>query len=212
MDPLPAPDLRSNVATWAVPGRRLPAVGCLLPQLLPAEEFDPSFLGQHLRTAYFDTQRLALRRARRRKGQYLTLRLRCYQAEGRTEGYALSAKTEVDKWRTELDADTAAAVLASPALFLPTLLPVNLLALVDSLAWNDPLMVAAVVRCTRYAVADDTDRLTLDVDVCTDAGKGLPFGVLEFKCTDMTAPPPAGLQGLGLRPLKLSKFLWATEV
>jgi hypothetical protein len=212
MDPLPAPDLRANVATWAVPGRRLPAVGCLLPQLLPAEQFDPSFLGQHLRTAYFDTQGLALRRARRRGGQYLTLRLRCYQAEGRTEGYALSAKTEADKWRTELDADTAAAVLASPALFLPTLLPVNLLARLNGLAGEEALMVAAVVRCTRYAVEDATDRLTLDVDVSTDAGKGLPFGVLEFKCTDPTAPLPRSLQGLGLRPLKLSKFLWATEV
>jgi hypothetical protein len=212
MDPLPAPDLRSNVATWAVPGRRVPAVGCLLPQLLPAEAFDPSFLGQHLRTAYFDTQGLALRRARRRPGQYLTLRLRCYQAEGRAEGYALSAKTEAAKWRAELDADTAAAVLANPAPLLPGLLPADLLARLQGLAGDEPLAVAAVVRCTRYAVESETDRLTLDVDVTTDAGKSLPFGVLEFKCTDLTAPPPGGLQGMGLRPLKLSKFLWATEV
>jgi hypothetical protein len=34
--------------------------------------------------------------------------------------------------------------------------------------------------------------------------------VLEFKSTRKTAVPPAALAGLNLRPIKISKFLWAT--
>jgi hypothetical protein len=67
------------------------------------------------------------------------------------------------------------------------------------------------VCCRRYAVEDKQDRLTLDVDVATDTGKALPTGVLEFKSTVAAAGPPPALSSLGLRPIKLSKFLWATQ-
>jgi hypothetical protein len=53
--------------------------------------------------------------------------------------------------------------------------------------------------------------LTLDLGVATDTGKTLLAGVLEHKTTSQ----PAALdwpRALGLRPVKLSKFLWATEV
>jgi hypothetical protein len=63
-----------------------------------------------------------------------------------------------------------------------------------------------------YAVEDDQDRLTLDCCVHTDRAKQLGYGVLEFKSTQPDETPPCRLIGLGLRPLKLLKFLWATEV
>ncbi len=44
----------------------------------------------------------------------------------------------------------------------------------------------------------------------TDTGKCLPHGVLEFKSLAQGAEPPASLELLGLRPIKLSKYLWAT--
>jgi hypothetical protein len=71
--------------------------------------------------------------------------------------------------------------------------------------------VTCVCAC-RYAVEDDEDRLTLDGDVCTDAGKRLPFGVLEFKSNRPNAEAPDAVARLVLKPLKISKFLWATEV
>ena len=69
----------------------------------------------------------------------------------------------------------------------------------------------ACVQCHCYAVEDDQDRLTLDTQVRTDTGKMLPHAVLEFKSTKPDKPPDA-LTALHLRPIKLSKFLWATEV
>ena len=39
----------------------------------------------------------------------------------------------------------------------------------------------------------------------------LPYGVLEFKSDDPEAPVPASVGELTLRPVKLSKFLWATR-
>jgi hypothetical protein len=68
------------------------------------------------------------------------------------------------------------------------------------------------VYCRRYAVEDDQDRLTLDCCVHTDRGKELGYGVLEFKSTQPDESPPGRLVRPALRPLKLSKFLWATEV
>jgi hypothetical protein len=38
----------------------------------------------------------------------------------------------------------------------------------------------------------------------------LPSGVLEFKSRDPNGQIPANLADLKLRPIKLSKFLWAT--
>jgi hypothetical protein len=206
---LPAADLRSNVATWAVACGQLPAVAYCLPHLAPTEEFDPTFRGQDLATTYFDTLDLRLRKARQRGEKYLTLRLRCYGGLV----FALSAKTEGQKWRQEVDAQTAGALLGtSPAAALHGLLPANVLARLQDLAGEEFLLPAACVHCRRYAVENAQDRFTLDVGVRTDTGKGLPFSVLEYKSTDPEASPPGSLQGIGLRPLKLSKFLWATGV
>jgi hypothetical protein len=48
--------------------------------------------------------------------------------------------------------------------------------------------------------------------VRTDTGKVLPCSVLEFKSSHPENLPPAALGNLALRPIKLSKFLWATQV
>ena len=71
-------------------------------------------------------------------------------------------------------------------------------------------MPVVAIHARRYAVEDDIDRFTLDVDVVTDTGKYLPVGVLEFKSQLAGAQPPPGLTTLNLRPIKLSKFLWST--
>jgi hypothetical protein len=48
--------------------------------------------------------------------------------------------------------------------------------------------------------------------VRTDTGKCLPYAVLEHKSADAEASTPGSLLALPLRPVKLSKFLWATGV
>lgn len=206
--PLPSGDLRSNLGTWAVPADRVPAVAAALLGALPREAFDPAFAGQRLATTYFDTPRLRLRRARRKGDRYLTLRVRSYQPQDGPQAWALSAKTESGKFREEITAEDALALLDAPDAgpLLAVRLPADLAARLVEMA-EGPLVPAARVSCQRYAVEDDRDRLTLDVDVRTRAGKALPFGVLEFKSTQGDAVPPS----LGLPPLKLSKFLWATE-
>jgi hypothetical protein len=200
------PDLRHNRATWAVSDVLLPAVARALVVALPTEPFDPNFRGQRLETTYFDTPGFALRKARHRGKRYLTLRLRAYPGGA----WALSAKTEDDKFRLPLDARTAEQILARPGDALATLLPADLLARLQELAGDDPLAAAVCIRATRYAVEDDVDRLTLDVGVCTDTGKRLPAGVLEFKSTVAGAAVPPAIEVLSLRPIKPSKFLWAT--
>jgi hypothetical protein len=212
MPPLPAQDLRSNVASWAVPTALLPAVAYCLPHLGATEAFDPTFRGQGLKTTYFDTPQLALRKARRQGAYYLTLRLRCYEGgDNYPEVYALSAKTETQKWRLEVAPDLAHAVGQRPEL-LASQLPADLQARYLELVGDAPLAIVVCVSCRRYAVENAQDRFTLDVDVSTDTGKRLPFGVLEYKTTDPDATPPGSLQALPIRPLKLSKFLWATGV
>jgi hypothetical protein len=212
MDPLPVTDLRSNIATWAVPCGCVPAVAYALPHLVPTEGFDPTFQGQQLVTTYFDTQALDLYKARRKGDSYLTLRLRCYRGNGTTpEVYALSAKTEAAKWRQEVPGDVAEAILAMPG-NLASRLPSDLLARLFDLTGDAPLVQAVRVCCRRYAVENAQDRFTLDVDIHTDTGKHLPFAVLEYKSVDRDSTPPGSLQLLGLRPLKLSKFLWAAGV
>ena len=213
MQPLPAGVLRDNLASWAVPYAELPAAAAALRDALPAEAFDPGFRGQDLRTTYLDTERLTLRLARKKGDQYLTLRVRCYRPRGGAESYAVSAKTEDRKFRVEIPGDEAAFLLAGPrpaSVFTP-LLPADLYARLLELAGDAPLLPAAVVRARRYAAEDDRDRLTLDAAVRTAAGKRLPHGVLEFKST-VAAAVPAAIAALGLYPLKISKFLWATEV
>jgi hypothetical protein len=211
--PLPAPALRTNVGTWAVPAGRLPAVAAAMLQALPAEGFDPGFAGQELETTYFDTPDFRLRKARRKGDQYLTLRVRCYGGQGQGEAYALSAKTEAEKWRLPVEAGTAEALLAGQAVagLLKALLPGHLFGRLLALAQGGSPGPVVAVCCRRYACEGAEDRLTLDCGVRTDAGKCLPLHVLEFKRTDPEAAPPGGLPGRPpLRPLKLSKFLWAT--
>jgi hypothetical protein len=207
---IPTQNLRSNLATWAVGPRQLPAVVRALVATLPAEPFDPAFRGQDLRTTYFDTADFHLRRARRQGQQYLTLRIRCYD-NGKTESYALSAKTERRKFRMSLEHPVVEAILAGRGdVYWAKLLPGDLLARLLDLAGDNRLLPVVSVVARRYAVEDDTDRLTLDVEVHTDTGKRLPGGVLEFKSILAGAEPPAELAALELRPIKLSKFLWAT--
>jgi hypothetical protein len=76
----------------------------------------------------------------------------------------------------------------------------------------ETLVPVVTVFCRRYAVEDDRGRLTLDVCVHTDRHKLLSYGVLEYKSTSRNAAPPGHLTRLGLRPLKVSKYLRATEV
>jgi hypothetical protein len=213
MDPLPVPDLRSNVATWAVPSRSLPAVAAIMRNLYPTEDHDPSFLGQRLRTTYFDTPDFRLRKARLRKDKYLTLRIRCYEAPDGGELYALSAKTESVKFRVEIEPLDAERALAGiyPDLWVNQL-PIDLYTRLLVIAGDDNSLVSVVtVGCKRYAVQDSRDRITLDCDVRTDTDRCLPYHALEFKSTSGDATPPGSFQALGLRPVKLSKFLWATQ-
>jgi hypothetical protein len=220
--PLPAPPLRTNVGTWAVPICSLPAVAHFLHDVLSNEPWDPHFWGQALETTYFDTPGRALRSARQKGERYLTLRLRCYDAPDQPALYAISAKTESEKWREEVSEADAQAVLDRPGR-LADFLPAPLLARFLALAEGE-LQAAVAVCCRRYAVEGDEDRYTLDVGVETDLGKCLPHAVLERKCAGpapgvagaagpppLAPGPPAALRALRLRPIKLSKFLWATR-
>jgi hypothetical protein len=216
---LPANDLRQNVLTLAVPNAGLPGVGFMMRRLLPAEDYDPNFLGQYLQTTYFDTPSLSLRKARLKKDQYCTLRIRCYappQQPGRNypEGvYALSAKTEDGKFRTPLPDNAADYVLTPSHSALDVFvdyLPAAILARLYDLAGDEPLQPAVTVCQTRYAVESTTDRLTLDTNISTSNGKVFPTNVLEVKsATRPYAPMPEVLQW-GFSPIKLSKYLWAT--
>ena len=177
---------------------------------MPNEPFDPSFRGQALETTYIDTAAYDLRKARLSKSRYLTLRIRCYESPDGDYSYALSAKTESEKYRAELTPGHAELLLsggATPAADLPAHLPARLTEL-----GADALVPVVTVWCHRYAVEDDQDRLTLDCCVYTDRAKQLGYGVLEYKSTDVDATAPGRLTRLGLRPLKLSKFVWATGV
>ena len=48
-------------------------------------------------------------------------------------------------------------------------------------------------------------------EVEADNGRCLHYGVLEFKSSDRSADVPSSVEALPLRPVKLSKFLWATK-
>jgi hypothetical protein len=202
---------RGGIGTWAVPAIQAPAVAHFMHDALPNESYDPHFLGQVLETTYFDTPGFALRKARIKSEQYLTLRLRCYQAPGsEEESYALSAKTEFEKWRQPIDPDDAHNILTMPAL-IATFLPANILARYLALVGNEPLIQAVTVCCRRYAVESPSDRWTLDMGVHTDTGKCLECGVLEYKSTDSGSRPPGAFTAIGLHRVRLSKFLWATD-
>jgi hypothetical protein len=208
----PMGNLRRTLATWAVPCARAPAVGACMVDLLAAEKWDPDFVGQRLETYYFDTQGLVLRAARWRGNRYLTLRLRCYDEGPLGEAYALAAKTEDQKFRTLVKPSEADAILAGDYPDWPQdFLLGDLLARFLDLVGEADILPVVKVCCRRFAVEASQDRLTLDVDVTTDTGKCLPSGVLEFKSTDQQTAPPQFPYLLRLRPMKLSKFLWATD-
>ncbi len=203
---------RYGCGTWTVPTCALPAVAQWMTRMLPMEQYDPSFHGQQLSTTYFDTLNLHLRKARDKGKRYMTLRIRRYDSSEIC--YALSAKTEQEKWRQEIEPALAESLLQPGASVLPLLgnvLPANLLARAEEISQGKPLGAAVLIRCRRYAVESDAERITLDVDVRTDTDKAMTAGVLEYKSTQEDAQPPTGIALLGLRPIKLSKFLWATD-
>jgi hypothetical protein len=210
MKTLPATDLRSNLGTWAVPACRGPALGAMMRQVYPPEEYDKDFCGQRNETTYLDTPSLKLHKARKQGDRYMTLRVRCYT---RTETYAFSAKTESEKFRTEIDPKIADLLLSSglPYADAYELLPANLQARFQELTEDEATVPIVQVQAFRYAVEDDSDRMTLDLDVSTYTGKTMPYGVLEFKSKDKNAQPQFNPVSYKLQPIKLSKFLWATE-
>jgi hypothetical protein len=210
MPSVPAADQRSNLGTWSVPTPLVPALVSVLTRSLAPEVYDPTFAGQELRTTYLDTAEFDLRRARLKGDRYLTLRVRCYQP---SDTYALSVKTEEAKFRLAIEPQTAAVLLGDAVNdVLPGLLPAELLARLLDLSAGRPVTPVATVGFRRYAVEDDIDRLTLDVGVAADTGPSLPIHVLEFKSRLPGSLPPFPLAALHLRPIKLSKFLWATRL
>jgi hypothetical protein len=208
MRPLPATDLRTNLATWAVANDVLPAVGAALVEALPAEPFDSDFRGQRLTTTYLDTRQFALRKARVQGGRYLTLRVRHYHPTGL---FALSAKTEGTKVRVQVEPAVARAILCGDQDALAAHLPADLLARLAELANDSPVLPVVEAHCRRFAREDGGQRLTLDTGVHTDTGLCLPFAVLEFKGIDRAAALPSFAADLCLRPVKVSKFLWSTN-
>jgi hypothetical protein len=207
---LPTGDIRTNLGSWAVATCQLPAVANRMHDWLKNEPYDPGFLGQKLSTTYFDTRKGKLRKARVNQDQYLTLRIRCYKADGVDEAYAISAKTESEKFRLEItgdDADNFQKGRASWADFLPA----NIYARLIDISNEEEIFPKVLIWCTRFAVEDNVKRFTLDVDIKTDLGKLLPFSVLEYKGAPGDYTPP-GFPTLGLRPIKLSKWLWSSRL
>jgi hypothetical protein len=215
---LPATDLRRNVLTLAIPSCELPGVAYRMTQLLPAEEYDPAFHGQRLETTYFDTAAFDLRKARLTK-KYLTIRIRCYRAcrsctsyRDDSYTYALSAKTEEEKYRKELPTEQAEYFLKNGILAgeAGDVLPADLLARLIDLVDGAELLPIVRTDFTRYAVEDARDRLTLDTDIHTNTGKVLPTNILEAKTTDGGARSLPEIEALPYPRVKLSKFLWGT--
>lgn len=213
---LPAADLRSNVGTWAIPNFQLPALSKQMLDLLAPEKFDPDFKGQYLQTTYFDTRNFDFRKARLNKEKYVTIRIRCYAP---THGagtdypdgtYAISAKTESKKFRVQVASDYAETLLyggITPSILAGVLDP-DIIARVADLSGGLDIIPVVTICFNRYAAEDDKHRLTLDIGVCSDNGKCYPSNVLEQKSTNKDATP---LIDLPVKPIKLSKFLWATS-
>jgi len=228
--PLPVTDLRSNVGTWAVLGCQLPALARQMLDVLSPEKFDPDFRGQYLQTTYFDTKTFKLRKARVKGKKYVTLRIRCYvragsvsariappgaYASGSESGssigvYAMSAKTENQKFRQEIDSHYAESLLQSGIVpsSLVGILASDLIARIADISEGETLQPVVTLCFRRYAVEDGQHRLTLDTDIESDTGRCYPCHVLEQKSTHQDNSP---LITLPLRPIKLSKFLWATQ-
>jgi len=215
MQPLPATDLRSNVGTWAVSSFQLPALARQMLEVLSPEKFDADFRGQYLQTTYFDTKTFALRKVRAKGKKYVTLRIRCYAPGAYASGsgggvYAISAKTESQKFRREIDSGQAESLLQGgivPPALVGIMAP-DLIARIADLSEGECLEPVVTLCFRRYAVEDNQHRLTLDTDIKSDTGRCYPSHVLEQKSTNKLSAP---LISLALRPIKLSKFLWATS-
>ena len=139
----------------------------------------------------------------------MTLRVRCY---GGSDVYALSAKTEKEKFRTLLNNKDGESLLAGENIsdIIESNLPSNILISMLEITDQQPLVRSAKIYTRRYAVENKEDRYTLDVDVETIKGKMLPYSILEFKSTKDSIPSPI-LDTINLEPIKISKFLWATR-
>jgi hypothetical protein len=209
---LPTADIMSNHNTWLVPTSRIARVAHAMTEALPCEKYDPHFHGQTLQTTYFDTAKLELRKNRQSHAQYITLRLRCYY--GIKETYAVSAKTESEKFRVEISQAVARALqkpMEDVNGIMADILPPHLLARLMDVSHEQPLVPAVTIFCQRYAVENTEERFTLDCAIETDSKK-MSGAVLEYKNTDPNIPPSLIVQAIGLRPIKLSKFLWSTEI
>jgi hypothetical protein len=183
--------------------------------LLQPEKYDPDFQGQYLQTTYFDTKAFSLRKARLKGQKYVTLRIRCYALSAGAgssypEGsYAISAKTETQKYRQQIDSRYAEGLLYSgiqPASLVGIMQP-DIIARISDLSRGETLQPVATICFNRFAAEDDKHRLTLDIDIKSDTGWCYASHVLEQKSTDKNTPP---LLTSPLRPIKLSKFLWVT--
>jgi hypothetical protein len=210
MDPA-GTQLRKNIATWAVCPFQIPAVAHFMHDALPNEKFDPHFLGQRLCTTYFDTSKLELRKNRSTHDTYITLRVRSYAAPGLpAKTFAASAKTEAEKFRTEISQEQAIQSIRDQSVW-SHILPGHLYARLLEVSHEQELKPVVQIFCQRYAIEDDTDRFTLDVQIRTDTERQLPIGVLEYKSAAGKSQWQA-LDNIGLHHIKLSKFLWATEI
>src|SRR5213078_1562636 len=90
--------------------------------------------------------------------------------------YAISAKTESQKFRREIDSDYAESLLHSG--IVPSAL-VGIMA--PDLIEGENLEPVVTLCFRRYAVEDDQHRLTLDTHVESDTGRRYPSHVLEQK-------------------------------
>jgi hypothetical protein len=206
MNDLPTTDVRTNAYTACVTPETIPCVASVMQKLLPNESYDPDFKGQAIETYYFDTVNFDLRAARIKKDKYCTVRIRYYRANGT---YALSAKTESGKFRKEIPEQQAKWYLQNALDWnaFPADIQARLLELIGSFE----LVPVVCVEFTRYAVEDDTNRLTLDIGTKTNTGKVFPsVAILENKTTADPPEPMEAIKALGLPPIKLSKFLWST--
>jgi inorganic triphosphatase YgiF len=212
-DKIPNTWNRVNLGKWAVPMAQLPmvAAGMLATPSLVFDPYDRQFRGQQQRTTYFDTPSLDLLKNRQDSDQYLTLRVRCYEGQD-GETYVLSVKTENLKWRQEIEESLADSLITATSDIAPLvidLIPSEALTRLITLTSGQPLRPVLCIEYRRYAIEDSESRLTLDVGICADNGKHLHCGILEWKSVNEDADLPTNLQAMPLRPIKLSKFLWA---
>jgi hypothetical protein len=182
---------------------------------LPTETYDPHFTGQYLETTYFDTRHFDLRKARVKGDRYIVIRIRCY-APSRGSGaeypegvYAISVKTEDKKFRQMIDSELAEYLLHGQLDIglVSGIIPSDLVARIADIANGKPLLPVVTICFNRYAVEDSVHRVTLDLDIRADNSRNYPSHVLEQKSINQDAAP---LLALPIRPIKLSKFLWAT--